>query len=298
MRLRASSWCEPRQPFAGIVRQLDTCEVVWVMKHEYMGSTFFDASASRFFLSERVLGTAVETVPAAKQAPAPAKPASPPRHDDEAGKLSGALTDAAGVGAGAGAGVGTTDASTGASTGAGAGAGAGSIAAASGDHAKGSTGGEHAPLGHALGPCWVQELRASAPLGQRPSRRRRRGRDAGSAKPAHRAGASSDAPGAGAADGVGSGAARKRPRRSAPVRLVFDCDVVALHDESRGWVQAGDGGVELPSAPPPDAAVWPLTVLLSDGSMQGCDLVVRLASHVLLRALWHRRCCCCIHPTG
>lgn len=42
--------------------QLETCEVVWVMRHKFLGNTFFDASASRFFLEGKALGAGATCV--------------------------------------------------------------------------------------------------------------------------------------------------------------------------------------------------------------------------------------------
>lgn len=170
----------------------------------------------------------------------------------------------------------------------GAGAGAGVTASAAHAGGAGAATREDA-LGHALGPCWIKELKAQAPLQQRRRRRRRR------------QGATSDVA-TGVAHGAGRGVAPKGgsggPSKAAdtggararlPVRMIFDDAVAALRARGERWTPVEAGGEDGKDGGGKDVKAgshvgdtsggddWPLQVLLSSGEVVGCDFIVRRA---------------------
>lgn len=230
------------------VEQVLFTDVVWVVREEYVGSTFFDASASRFLLDAAHRQSARHVAQTEAGAPGGAGAAAEEsgRRVAECSKRAGVECVQRGPGCG-GAGV--------------------------------------QAMGNALGPKWTAALRRAdrpqgegaeedpggeQPLGRRRRRRMRR-RERGDAP----------APAAGAPSGPGHAEEGVAPRGALSVR--HGCTVRAVRGRGEAeWTPSRGtpplGAAEAAEAEPAfrqEAASWPLVLLLTDGCAVGCDLAVR-----------------------
>lgn len=229
--------------------QVTFTDVVWVVREEFVGSTFFDASASRFLLDAAHRQTArhvAQTEAGARGGPGAGGPDAVAAAE-EAGQRVADCSKRAGVQAAQG----------------------------SGPRA----------MGNALGPQWTAALRRAdrrqeggeeeepsggggeQPLGRR-ARRARRRPQAGSAGPDP------------ASTPQGSDGAARR----GSLNVLHGCAVRAVRGRgeaewtpSRGTspLSAAEEEEGVRTAFEREAASWPLVLLLTDGSAVGCDVAVR-----------------------